>query len=237
MNLDNTISTPLYKQLEERLRKEIENGELPAGSRLPTENELSERYSVSRVTVRKALDELSKSGCLVRKPGKGTFIAEQKIQRGLSGVLDYSDMCCMTGYTPGAKMIKIALESPTEEEASQLCLEPGQQVLVVQRVRLANGSPTVLETNKFSEEFSFLFNEDLNDASLYQVIRAHKGIVFTQSEKMLEIVFASSQEARYLGIPKRYPLLSIRSLIQDATGTYRHLGNQLCIADRFKMIV
>ena len=62
MNLDNTISTPLYKQLEERLRKEIENGELPAGSRLPTENELSERYSVSRVTVRKALDELSKSG-------------------------------------------------------------------------------------------------------------------------------------------------------------------------------
>ena len=74
-------------------------------------------------------------------------------------------------------MIKIALESPTEEEASQLCLEPGQQVLVVQRVRLANGSPTVLETNKFSEEFSFLFNEDLNDASLYQVIRAHKGII------------------------------------------------------------
>lgn len=237
MDLDNTISTPLYKQLQERLERAIETGELPAGSRLPTENELSQRYEVSRVTVRKALEELSKSGGLVRKPGKGTFIAERKIQRGLSGVLDYSDMCQMTGYTPGARMIKIALEPPTEEEAAQLHLSQGEQVLVVQRVRLANGSPTVLETNRFSEEFSFLFNENLNDASLYQLIRAHKGITFTQSEKILEIVFASAQEARYLGIPNRYPLLCIRSVIQDATGTYRHLGHQLCIADKFKMIV
>ena len=237
MNLDNTISTPLYKQLEEQLRQAIESGELPAGSRLPTENELSQRYQVSRVTVRKALEELSKSGGLVRKPGKGTFIAEQKIQRGLSGVLDYSDMCRMTGYTPGARMIKIALETPTEEEAAQLQLGPGEQMLVVQRVRLADGAPTVLETNRFSEEFDFLFNEDLNDASLYQIIRAHKGITFTQSKKLLEIVFASAREARFLGIPKRYPLLSIRSVIQDATGNYRHLGPQLCIADKFKMIV
>ena len=237
MNLDNTISTPLYKQLEEQLRQAIESGELPAGSRLPTENELSQRYQVSRVTVRKALEELSKSGGLVRTPGKGTFIAEQKIQRGLSGVLDYSDMCRMTGYTPGARMIKIALETPTEEEAAQLQLGPGEQMLVVQRVRLADGAPTVLETNRFSEEFDFLFNEDLNDASLYQIIRAHKGITFTQSKKLLEIVFASAREARFLGIPKRYPLLSIRSVIQDATGNYRHLGHQLCIADKFKMIV
>lgn len=95
----------------------------------------------------------------------------------------------------------------------------------------------MLETNRFSEEFDFLFNEDLNDASLYQIIRAHKGITFTQSKKLLEIVFASAREARFLGIPKRYPLLSIRSVIQDATGNYRHLGHQLCIADKFKMIV
>ena len=55
----------------------------------------------------------------------------------------------MTGYTPGARMIKIALETPTEEEAAQLQLGPGEQMLVVQRVRLADGAPTVLETNRF----------------------------------------------------------------------------------------
>ena len=76
MELNNTIATPLYKQLEEKLQKEIETGERPAGSRLPTENELSETYNVSRVTVRKALAGLSELGYLYRKSGKGTFVAE-----------------------------------------------------------------------------------------------------------------------------------------------------------------
>ena len=78
MPLDNTISTPLFQQLANTLRTAIETGEYPAGSRLPTENELCQKYSVSRVTVRKALDELSHSEFLVRKPGKGTFVAEKK---------------------------------------------------------------------------------------------------------------------------------------------------------------
>ena len=69
MSLDNTISTPLFQQLAATLRAAIDAGEYPPGSRLPTENELCERYSVSRVTVRKALDELSQGEFLVRKPG------------------------------------------------------------------------------------------------------------------------------------------------------------------------
>ena len=67
MELNNTIATPLYKQLEEKLQKEIETGERPAGSRLPTENELSETYNVSRVTVRKALAGLSELGNICRR--------------------------------------------------------------------------------------------------------------------------------------------------------------------------
>ena len=103
MSLDNTISTPLFQQLAATLRAAIDAGEYPPGSRLPTENELCERYSVSRVTVRKALDELSQGEFLVRKPGKGTFVAEKKIQRKLDGVLSYTNMCHMMGYQPGAK--------------------------------------------------------------------------------------------------------------------------------------
>ena len=91
MSLDNTISTPLFQQLAETLRAAIDAGEYPPGSRLPTENELCERYSVSRVTVRKALDELSQGEFLVRKPGKGTFVTEKKIQRKLDGV--HGELC------------------------------------------------------------------------------------------------------------------------------------------------
>ena len=122
MPLDNTISTPLFQQLANTLRTAIETGEYPAGSRLPTENELCQKYSVSRVTVRKALDELSHSEFLVRKPGKGTFVAEKKFQRGLSGVLGYSEMCRRMGYEPGDRTIRIGLEDPSEDDAANLHL-------------------------------------------------------------------------------------------------------------------
>ena len=91
MELNNTIATQLYKQLEEKLQHEIETGERPAGSRLPTENELSETYHVSRVTVRKALAGLSELGYLDRKSGKGTFVAEKKLHRSITEVISFTD--------------------------------------------------------------------------------------------------------------------------------------------------
>lgn len=78
MELNNTIAKPLYKQLEDQLKEEIDTGKRKAGSRLPTENELSTTYNVSRVTVRKALAGLSELGYLNRKSGKGTFVAEKE---------------------------------------------------------------------------------------------------------------------------------------------------------------
>ena len=105
------------------------------------------------------------------------------------------------------------------------------------RLRLADGNPVMLEVNKFPEKFFFLFNEDLNNASLYETIHKKTGIVFTRSSKLLEIVFANYQESRYLGVSKGHPLLSIKSIVQDDSGENRHLSHQLCIADKFKLMV
>ena len=117
MELNNTIAKPLYKQLEDQLKEEIDTGKRKAGSRLPTENELSTTYNVSRVTVRKALAGLSELGYLDRKSGKGTFVAEKRIQRNISkGVTGFSEMCRTMGAVPGAKTIKIAIEDPTEKD-------------------------------------------------------------------------------------------------------------------------
>ena len=157
MELNNTIATPLYKQLEEKIRKEIDTGERAAGSRLPTENELSESYHVSRVTVRKALAVLSESGYLERKSGKGTFVAEKKLQRNITEVISFSDMCRMKNATPGAKTIKIALEDPSERDLTEMSLHEGDKILVVERIRYMDNVPVILEFNKFPESFSFLF--------------------------------------------------------------------------------
>lgn len=88
-------------------------------------------------------------------PGKGTFVAEKKIQRKLDGVLSYTNMCYMMGYQPGAKTIKITLEQPTEEERGQLGLKKDEQTLVVERLRLADGRRCCWRPANFRRVFSF----------------------------------------------------------------------------------
>lgn len=237
MELNNTIATPLYKQLAEKLQQEIDNGKRSAGSRLPTENELSKAYNVSRVTVRKALSELSESGYLERKSGKGTFVAEKKLQRGITnGVLSFSEMCKMMNAIPGAKIIKIALEDPSEKDIQQMSLNKEEKILVLERLRYANGKPVLLELNKFPESFSFLFGENLTDASLYEILRQHN-IILDHSRKTLDIVFADTKEAKSLGISRGYPLLRINSVIHNTDNTVTNLCQQLCIGDKFKFII
>ena len=236
MELNNTIATPLYKQLEEKIRKEIDAGERAAGSRLPTENELSESYHVSRVTVRKALAVLSESGYLERKSGKGTFVAEKKLQRNITEVISFSDMCRMKNATPGSKTIKIALEDPSERDLTEMSLHEGDKILVVERIRYMDNVPVILEFNKFPESFSFLFGEDLNDSSLYEILRKHN-IILDHSRKTLDIVFANAQEAKSLNISKGYPLLRISSTIHDVDNTITNLCKQLCIGDKFQFII
>lgn len=236
MELNNTIATPLYKQLEEKIRKEIDAGERAAGSRLPTENELSESYHVSRVTVRKALAVLSESGYLERKSGKGTFVAEKKLQRNITEVISFSDMCRMKNAIPGAKTIKIALKDPSERDLTEMSLHEGDKILVVERIRYMDNVPVILEFNKFPESFSFLFGEDLNDSSLYEILRKHN-IILDHSRKTLDIVFANAQEAKSLNISKGYPLLRISSTIHDVDNTITNLCKQLCIGDKFQFII
>lgn len=235
--LDAASSTPLYQQLRETLLAQIEQGSIPAGSRLPTETELSQQYQISRITVRKALKSLEQDGYLIRKVGKGTFLREDKMIRKLSTVLSFTDMCQRLGYKPGAKTIRVTLDDPTPSDAENLGIRETDKVLVIERIRYANDQPIMLETAKFTEDFFFLFDEELSNASLYEVIRERRGIQFTNSVKRLEIVFANYQESKYLGISLGYPLLKISSVVSDATGKYRQISRQRCIADKFEMIV
>lgn len=234
--MDNTISTPLYKQLENTLRQDIDTGKIAAGSQLPTENELCDIYHVSRVTVRKALAGLSEAGYLERHSGKGTFVAEKKMQRSINQVLGFTEMCKILNTTAGAKTLKISLEDPTETECQQLSIQSNEQIVLLERLRYSDGKPVLLETNKFPESFSFLFGENLTDASLYEVLRKFN-IIFEQSRKTIDIVFSSASEAKLLEIPKGHPLLRIQSIVSNADGSITSISQQLCIGDRFKFIV
>ena len=110
MGLDNQGSQPLYKQLEEKIIQDIENGIYRKGQKIPTEKELSQMYDVSRITVRKALEEITKQGILERHAGKGTYVASVKLQRSIATFMSFTEFCEAQGLKPGARMIKNVIE-------------------------------------------------------------------------------------------------------------------------------
>lgn len=236
MELDSNSSTPLYMQLEDILLQQIKANVLKVGNKLPTEEELSNQYNVSRVTVRKALDSLSGKCYIERRPGKGSFISEQKIQRSISSVISFTEMCQMQGVRASAKTLRLDFVKPTDEERAKLKLDSQDKVLLLERLRYANDVPVSIEISKFPKDYFFLFDENLTDTSLYFILKKHN-INLTNSLKVLEITTANYRESTILQIPRNHPLLCIASEVSEMDGNHLHLSKQLCVADRFKYIV
>ena len=127
-------------------------------------------------------------------------------------------------------------ETNIGREIKEMSLKPGEKILVLERIRYMDDEPVIIELNKFPESFSFLFGEDLNDTSLFEVLKKHN-IILDHSRKTLDIIFASPQEAKALNINKGYPLLRIKSTIHDVENTITNLCQQLCIGDKFTFMV
>ncbi|CQR57295.1 GntR family transcriptional regulator [Paenibacillus sonchi] len=235
--LDHSESSPLYKQLQEKILDSIHDGTLKPGDKLPTELELSETNQVSRVTVRAALDALTSEGYLVRIPGKGTFITKDKIQKNVAETIGFSDTCRLQNKTPGAKVIKCVIEEATAADQEHLGLNPGDKVINIERIRYADNVPISVEYSRFPSSYSFLLQEDLNDKSLYEILRSKYKVTFGHSRKYIVMEYASFDVAAYLNIEEGYPLLSIRSTVSSPDGQKIHRSKQLILGDKFELIV
>ncbi|KFX19734.1 GntR family transcriptional regulator [Pectobacterium betavasculorum] len=235
--LDTDSALPLYKQLEQKIKSAILDGKFKAGQKIPTELELSQNYQVSRITVRKALESLTRDNLLTRVSGKGTFVSAEKFQRDMSGIVSFSELCRSQGRKPGARTIKSVIETPAKDVQDALALSEGERIIVLERIRYADDVPVSLEITRFPETFSFLLTEDLNHQSLYQILRDNYDIYFTRSAKVIELVYASYDVAHYLAIPTGYPLISITSRIIDNHGKASCSSTQLIVGDKIRFFV
>lgn len=183
---DSKSAKPLYKQLEAALKEAIARGEYKPGQQIPTENELSVRWQVSRVTVRKALDALTRENLLTRVSGKGTFVSGEKFQRSMTGIMSFSELCQSQGRRPGSRTIKSVFESVDDETKALLNMNDGEKAVVIERIRYADDVAVSLETVHLPPRFAFLLDEDLNNHSLYECLREKYHLWFTHSRKMIE---------------------------------------------------
>ncbi|MBP3637672.1 MAG: GntR family transcriptional regulator [Clostridia bacterium] len=222
--------SPLYRQLMRKLRADIASGVYPVHSRIPSEQELCDKYQVSRVTVRKALAELTQEGLLNRQQGKGTFVGVPRLCKDLKDVNSFHDACRLMNCTPSTRVIHAQLTYATEEDARDLLCE-SDQVVETLRLRLADDTPVMLETNRFPLHYEYLLQEDLT-GSLYGILQEH-GIEANQAVHEISLTYATASQAKYLCVNEGDALLNLREIIYDQYGRPLHTSKQLIRGDRF----
>ncbi len=229
--LQSVSSSPLYHQLMQRISDDIEKGTYPIGSRIPPEHELEETYQVSRVTVRRALSELTAEGLLERKQGKGTFVSAPRISQDLKSIHSFHDSCRQNGVRPTTRVIHV-MEVPADSaDIADLSVREGDRVVETLRVRSADGEPVVLEKNHFSMGYAYLENENLN-GSLYNVLRDY-GVEPRQATHDISLSYATEAQAKLLNVAPGSPLMRLREVVYDQRGRVLHNSVQLIRGDRF----
>ena len=229
--LQTVSSSPLYHQLMQRIREDINGGIYPVGSRIPPEHELEESYHVSRVTVRRALQELTAEGLLERKQGKGTFVSVPRMSQNLKHVQSFHDACRAAQVKPGTRMVHTLEKKADALDQADLGLPDGARVVETLRVRLADGEPVVLEQNHFSMAYAYLKEADLT-GSLYRVLQDY-GVEPGQASHEVSLCLAGEREAALLGTEKGTPLLKLREVVYDQRGRPLHNSQQWIRGDRF----
>ena len=235
MKLNKDSIMPLYQQLKNAMKSEINNENIKRGDKILTESELSEQYEVSRITVRKAIDDLVADGYLVKKQGKGTFVNKAKIQRKIEHLLSFSEACIANGMVPSSIVIKKDVIIPDEEDQQILGIKSNEKALYTQRIRLADNEPIMLENNIYSfNKYGFLLNEDLS-GSLYNLLSIKYNIKPSgSSNSSVEIVRASSSISKSLHINIGDPLFYMKTCTLDTENNPIHIGKQFIVGERYK---
>ncbi|MEM9045134.1 MAG: GntR family transcriptional regulator [Pseudomonadota bacterium] len=209
---------PLYAKIREDLILRITSGRYPTGSCLPSEIALAEAEGVSPGTVRKAIDSLVADGVLRRHQGKGTFVAEQTEERAQ---YQFFRMTNQAGerVTPIPSTQRVHADHVTPEVAAKLSIHPGDPVWRIERKRLIDGQPALLETIVVAQ----IDMPDLDEVAplpnaLYPFYQARFGLSVITTEDSLSAVTASARDAASLGKTERTALLMIERVARDLTG-------------------
>jgi GntR family transcriptional regulator len=231
--LDRSSPLPLYYQLRAVLLQQIESGSLKPGDAIPPERELIDRYGVSRITVRQAVNSLMSDGLLYRQRGLGTFVRSNRIEQELSTLTGFSEEMVARGLTPGARLIFAGMVEPDATTAAKLRLLPDQKAFRLVRLRLADGESMALDVTCCPPDLGEkLLTEDLQGA-LYTLLEEKYGVELDQGDQAIEAALADEFLATHLGIKKGMPVLQMERVVYAVDGRPVEFSRTFYRADRY----
>ena len=231
--IDKLSPVPLYYQIMEDIRQSIREGRLLPGEKLPTEQWLCEHYDVSRVTIRKALAELTSSGQIQGFRGKGNYIATPNIQLSISHMASLHRALTGSGIIATSQILSIKNVSAPPVVAKNTELSSSTQMIEVHRIRYANGSPIAEQTIYLPEAFGEkLPLEKLDTDSLYDMFQRF-GINIAYSNQSFMAIFADDAACRNLQLEGNRALLSIHATVYNTDNEIVEYSINNYVPDRY----
>lgn len=219
--LNKDIPIPLYYQLKEILLEYIRNHHTNIEDPIPTEVDLSVHFNISRPTVRQAINALVVEGYLYRIKGKGTFIAQPKINQDFLKTLDtFNNEMRKKGLTPSTKILELKIVKSDEKVSNALKISLNTDVVQLSRLRFANDEPNVFVTTYLPyNKCPGIMTKDLNNSSLYEFLQETYGLVIDRVVRTLEAISADKYEAELLEIEEGAPIQYFNSVAYLEDGT------------------
>ena len=229
---------PLHHQVYVDLRSALDAGEWRPGDRLPTERDMASRYGCSLITIRRALSELVRDGRLERTRGRGTFVLPPKIDVDFAGSSSFTEEMQRRGFDPQTRLVAARPEAAGESVAAALGLETGSPTLYLERLRLADAEPLLLEQVHLpADRFPGLLASDLEHNSLYEILTERYGTRVVRAREAIEPVLLKAREAKLLAQAPGRPALLVEGVAFAADGLPIELARSYVRGDRTRYYV
>ena len=224
---------PLYVEVKKKITQSLIQGEWGPGEAIPSEIELANIYNVSQGTVRKAIDDLSAESILVRRQGKGTYVAthnEENIQ------LRFLRLTSQFGLNEKLdnQLISFSKEKATNKLAKILNINPSSTIISVTRILTFNENPLILDVIKIpAQSFRGLTAEMIveNNGSMYRMYETDFGVRMLRADEKILAITANSETASHLKVQENHPLLSVERISYTYKNKPLEWRLGLCVTD------
>jgi GntR family transcriptional regulator len=236
--IDKTSSVPLYVQIQQVLQDRIASGQYTPGDQIPSEQDLSLLFDVSRMTVRKALEGLVARGILFRQKGKGTFIAEDLVSYGFSTMMSFSRTLRARGYDVKTKVLRKEIIPGSPGILNKLELPPDSEVIIVRRLRYVEGQAVALHTSFVdARTYAPLMQVDLSEASLLQAIESISGKPIAYTKDSVRAALVNPADRKLLELDAGSPVLEVEGIAFTEHGQPNRYTHAVYRSDTFRLVV